>query len=114
MAKLIDWDIDYADEFDVVGFIACTDKQYEKMYQDSLDAFKEREESYEDKSSAFPIEIYFGTNEAITFESQEDYFNSFQVESISDEELKVLQKIFGGSLDNPVYYGTGNFFPYEH
>jgi hypothetical protein len=30
MAKLLKWDMNYADEFDVCGFIACTDDQWNK------------------------------------------------------------------------------------
>lgn len=40
-------------------------------------------------------EFYFGTNEAISYESFKDFSNCFEVKEITSEEYKTIRKIIG-------------------
>lgn len=74
----------YADEFNTEGFIITSEKKWEQH-------LKEVEEQ------EFPLELYFGSNEFLGFDTFADYENSFSVEELSKEEVKVLKKFFGNS-----------------
>lgn len=90
---LLKFEADYADEFDVYGIELVSEKQWEwtlKML-DTVD---------------WPHEKYFGTNEALEFESKEDFLRCFKVITVNDDEASVITKLFGNNYNSSVSYGT--------
>jgi hypothetical protein len=86
MAKvLVKFYADYADEFDVKGFFITTQKKWDKHLEEVNTFFKDRTE---------PVEVYFGTNECIEYDSFEEYKECFTVTPITKEENEVLNKFF--------------------
>lgn len=81
---LIQFSSNYADEFDVEGFIVLPEKEWEAHKAAVALRFEEQEE----------IEIYFGTNESMIYESLDSYLCCFRTTVLSDEEHAVLQKLF--------------------
>jgi hypothetical protein len=80
---LVKFQADYADEFDVYGFTVMTENQYIQFRNDL-------------EKVEWPSENYFGTNEAIVFQSLKDYENAIEVIEIDEKEYQVLEKLFGG------------------
>lgn len=147
---LIKMNANYAGEFDVNGFVAMTEKEYEQSLKHTIKALesffakpegtyegkltveqfnkgrgrytyatidgKYREVTYEDYLAnpsqigqlLFPrtYERYFGTNEALQWESVQDYLSSLEITEISQEEYNTIDKLFGE-------YGT-IFFPLDN
>src|SRR5271157_230915 len=101
---LIQFNADYADEFDIEGFIVMTEEQWE--------AHKALAKTHFDKKATAPLpfplsepdsyenrgrhetEVYFGTNEAMIYESYEDYMRSFKVTPLSVQGYDVLKELF--------------------
>ncbi len=101
---LVRFNRNYADEFDCHGLFICTGEEWYKFrYQPTMwqvdpsqfhDPFdKTRKRSEYDYSTPGVMELYFGTNEAMRFESMEDYFSSFQIEPLTLDEYKILDKV---------------------
>lgn len=81
MSKILaKFDNNYADEFDVSGHKVFELTEWEKHLEFV-------------KTIKFPKELYFGTNEFIDFYDYEDYFRSYKVQPISDEEYETLKKL---------------------
>lgn len=74
----------WADEFDVEGFVVMDASAWEEHK-----ALAKVE--FEKKGS---IERYFGTNESLDFGSLEDYLDSFAVLELTMEEYEVFKKFF--------------------
>ena len=88
MPVLLKWKADWADEFDMVGIILLSDKEW----NDFMEAVKR---------IPYPQEFYFGTNEYYVFESPEELLqgiNSVTDLTLQDEET--LKKFFP-----PLYEG---------
>ena len=83
---------DYADEFDCEGFGVFSKKQWDKLCKDT-------EKVFESKGS---IEVGFGTNEYLEFESYDDWFNTFDIYEVEEAEANLLIKLFGEA------WGTGS------
>lgn len=81
----ITFDGNYADEFDVDGFMVIADEAW-KRYVDSLT----------DEDFGKRNDFYFGSNESLSFEDKANYLSCFDVKKVSDDELVVLKKFFGG------------------
>lgn len=81
---LVKFYADYADEFNVEGAIVTTK---------SPDEFFQKAEGAE-----FPYERYFGTNEAIYFQSFEDYQNAFEFVECTKEFHDEFKKLFGSKF----------------
>lgn len=83
----------YEDEFDVTALWLTTKEEYKNF----LDALKTRNIKED-------TEIYFGTNECITFNSYDDIVNSLTCMNVSDgfydEFLKNIGSTYG-SIDIP-------------
>jgi hypothetical protein len=79
--KVVIFERDYADEFDTYGFATFTEEEYQKFLENI------------DKAD-YPAEYGFGTNEAHEFQDAEDYKSSMRVVDITEEEHKILRKIF--------------------
>ena len=85
---LVKYRDNYSDEFDVEGFAVDDADEWQKH-------LKLIEEAFKDNPGA-SIECWFGTNEAITYESYDDYVEAFEVTPITDAEAATLEKLFGG------------------
>lgn len=79
---LIKYTADYADEFNVDGFWACSEEEFNHHLETAADA-------------DYPCERYFGINESIEYDSFEDYQATLNVVRINDEEFETLIKLFG-------------------
>jgi hypothetical protein len=81
MPKLIKFQEDYSDEFDVYGFVVLTYRQWEQ-YQEMF------------KCLELPKEYYFGTNEMIIFSSPEEIMSSLKVSDMTIQDEISLKKLF--------------------
>lgn len=88
---LVKFEADYADEFDVYGFRVMNESQFQE-FTANLEKIK------------FPQEVYFGTNEAVEFESLDEYKRAFKSKEIDRNEHLVLKRLFGND-----WYGTVDF-----
>lgn len=89
---LVKEDANWADEFDLQGF-----KVFESDSEDSLKSELLSEfvaDRCDDDEDPFPTECYFGTNEAVVVESEEDFFNALTFVEISNDEYNCLIKLF--------------------
>ncbi len=80
----IKFDSNYADEFDVEGFMIVANDVWER-YVNSLT----------DEDFGEHNEFYFGTNESLSFDDKAYYLSSFETKEVSDDELVVIKKFFG-------------------
>jgi len=80
--KLVKFEKDYADEFDVFGMRLMSNKE---LVEYLLTAEK----------ATYPKEMYFGTNEYIDFHNFEALTDSLTVEHLSDEAAQVIQDKIG-------------------
>lgn len=101
---LVRFDSNYADEFDVEGFTFMTETEWEKHKVDAAKCFEEFEKLPQDKygrrlgkygGATDGIEVYFGTNEQMIYETLDSYLSSFKVSEVSEEEAAVITKFFG-------------------
>lgn len=91
MKYLIKFKCNYADEFDTSGFIT----------ESSLEDFNKSMTFVQKYFELYPgveLEVYFGTNEQLTFEDFESYRECFTITEISDEEHETLLKLFTPSV----------------
>ena len=86
MYYLVKFDKDWADEFSVYGFAI-----FEKLEWDNL-LTKLKKNKDQDSGS-----WYFGTNEGWDSETIGDYLRDIEVVSITKDEKKSLERIFGES-----------------
>ena len=77
---LIEFNCDYADEFDVEGFIVMTEAEWA--------AHQAMAKKYFDTHAG--AECYFGTNEACEFSDYDDYMRAFNVNQLTPGEYKML------------------------
>jgi hypothetical protein len=98
MPVLLKYEDDYADEFDVYGFMLMTDEEWNK-FEKVIDCMED-----------FPQEFYFGTNEQIIYENKENVKRAFKPIRISLEDAKVIKKLFGNQYNDDVNFG---FIPYD-
>lgn len=86
MSKLlVTWCGNYADEFDMSGWLVMEQTDYDDMINDLI--------MYEGE-----ISWYFGSNEEMQYESGADLASDFEAEKITDEQAKVLEDLFGGGF----------------
>jgi hypothetical protein len=82
--KLIIWNDDWADEFDIYGISLLTDDLYDKMLKglSSLEAKEEYENLFD--------EVYFGTNEFMEYSLEDMMFYVKGAKDISQEYANIL------------------------
>jgi len=73
----------YSDEFDLTGFLVMTQDEWRKFNKEA-DEFN------------WPQECYFGTNEAVWYDSADDYIRSFTPSPISKAAYDGFKKAVGG------------------
>lgn len=109
---LINFNDNYADEFDVNGFRIATEEEWEQEKESMKAAFAASQEiqdffydpdipSYR-RNYRRTIEMYFGTNEALEWDSYDDAISCFSAVKITEEEAESLNRLL-----NPGNYGYG-------
>ena len=83
--KLVVFQKNYADEFDVYGFTIMDAKEFNDFQLDV-------------NTSEYPVEKYFGTNEYIEFNDVEEVFESLSITDISGEQEDFIESRFGESF----------------
>jgi hypothetical protein len=100
---LVKYDSNWADEFDMSGFIVMPQSKWETHKDKAVRAFKKLEEAplpepdreySRANREARQIEVYFGTNESQIYETVDTYLRSFEVEVLTPEDLKTLERLF--------------------
>lgn len=99
MPVLLTFSENYADEFNIYGFVAISDDEWKE--------YKTKVKKYIGDNG---FEFGFGTNESIEFSDAEHYLDCFEVKKVSDEEFKTLVKLFGASRSKRVEYGLVPFY----
>ena len=93
----------YADEFDIEGFALFKAESEDELKSSLWKSISEnhevedRENEYEegDKHLAGPMEFYFGTNEAVTYNSKEEIFEELGVSEITEAEYNTIKCLLG-------------------
>ena len=98
MAVLVKTDFNYADEFNCREFKVMDDDEYERW----LAAWERKFDA--DKS----VEIYFGTNEALTISSYDEFLAGLEITELAEVERKVFERHFCGDS-----WGTGSVFDFD-
>lgn len=96
---LIKFDSNYADEFDTEGFIVMSELDWLHHIVGVEKQFERRDKDHQpDKwGNREGIEVYFGTNEQIIYETFESYRSSFTTSELSDADFRTLERLFGKS-----------------
>ena len=84
MKYLITEKVDYANEFDLEAFVVLEAQSEQEIKELVL------------KDMEFPCELYFGTNECVDYESEEDFLDTLMIEAISEEKAETLISICEG------------------
>jgi hypothetical protein len=104
---LLTYHQNYADEFDVEGFLVLSESDWEKHKDLAARVFGPKEEAAKKKAEeakkkkeyyydrGVEVEVGFGTNEEVTYHSLEDYLSSFKIKELTPEQYKVLDELFG-------------------
>jgi hypothetical protein len=100
---LVKFDNNWADEFDIKGFVALSKEKWDEYKRKIKETFGENEFNW-----------YFGTNEDLIFEEGAvSYLKSFSESKISKSEFDFLKKKFAHAKDSMVKYGTIPFYSDE-
>lgn len=113
---LINFNANYADEFDIEGFIVMTEKAWEEHKAFAKSLFEKKAagrkaprelpedhtdptywqiyEERRDYERTQETEVYFGTNEFISYYDYEDYMRAFEVTPLSEQGYAVLKELF--------------------
>jgi hypothetical protein len=86
---LIKYKKDYADEFDVKGFMVSNEDDWNKHLSDVKRYFD---------LNPHTVERYFGSNEFVVYNDFEEYKRSFEIVNITSEEAETLNKLFNGTF----------------
>jgi hypothetical protein len=110
---LVKFHSNYADEFDVEGFIVMSTSQWQAHNEGVAKVFENKKANAPPPdpskqwdrrhTDACTVEVYFGTNEQMMYESLEDYMRCFDISSLTDDEVAVLTKLFArgyGEIQN--------------
>lgn len=101
---LIKFEDNYADEFDVYGFVVTTKELYEAHKAKIKRLNRE-------------IEICFGTNESLSWSTPEEFLNSWKVSNLTDAEADVFESNFKSWSHVPgtrASFGMTHFFELEY
>jgi hypothetical protein len=99
---LVKFEANYADEFDIYGFDIMEKSEWEDHLTWVNNITEETDGEYQ-----WPIEEFFGTNEAILFYDYNEYVSCFTVVDITEEEVETIDKFF-------TTYERGNFLQLEY
>lgn len=90
---LVETNFDYADEFDVIGFVIYEDVDVIDNYISNLAAFFEKHDEWE---------RWFGTNEAVTISNIDEYKRGITITEITDEDADVIEQRLGTEYGTPI------------
>lgn len=82
---LVTFSTNWADEMDIAGFRVFTQAEWDAEWS-TLSA------------SAFPMEVYFGTNESNEYDTKEDLQKEYTVTPLTPAEVVLLDRLFGGNF----------------
>jgi len=103
---LVKFQADYAGEFDVYGFKVFPDiKSAERIFKIA--------ELFWVQYPGKLVEFGFGREGWLEARSYKEYRNMFEVIEISEQEAKVLNKLFGNDWDEYADYGLTQIFKFE-
>lgn len=93
---LLKFSADYSDEFFCEGFIAMEKEAWDNHLADVKAMFDSRPliKSHRGEDKPKPIEVSFGTNESIYYESYDEYVSAFISSEITTSEFEVLYRYF--------------------
>lgn len=94
---LVKFERNWADEFDVKGFLIIKKTEWE----DHLNWIRDRMD--------WPQENGFGTNQSIIWVSAKEYLSSFKVVDVSVDEAAIILKYFERASWEKTGYGYGLF-----
>lgn len=98
---LIKFQKDYADEFDVYGFLACHEKEWLHHLEYAKNYFIEQaKEGYDS------VNVCFGTNEEFEYQDIKEYISSYEITEITEEEFNILNKLFPKSSFDKSNFGN--------
>ena len=92
MNILAKWKEDWADEFDMTGFVLLTAEAWNnfKAELDDVD---------------YPVEAYFGTNEFYVFENKKEVLAGFTIKEVFKEDMSALTSLFGKKYNKTISFG---------
>lgn len=97
---LVNYKVDYADEFYVSGMRIFTEDEYNTFVDNQRYAKEvERNGRFEGE-----IEIYFGTNEYLLFESVDEIIRELKVREITEQEFNTLKNLDLSSFGGPAMF----------
>ncbi len=89
--KLVKFKSDYADEFDVYGLKVYNEEEFAKFNED-LNKIK------------YPVEHYFGTNEAVEFYNKDSLLKKYEISDITEDQYNFVKKAIHGYGDSYATY----------
>ena len=101
---LIKFSNNYADEFDVEGFMVWPETKWEKHKAAAARFFAKRntkplpergDPNYRRWRDEREVRVFFGTNEEIIYAGLKDYLGSFKIHELSEPEAATFTKFFG-------------------
>lgn len=104
---LVKYDCNYADEFDLEGFIIMPQLEWLKHITSVQKHFEkwDSEHAPDRWGNREGIEVYFGTNEQVIYEGFESYRRSFTVTDLSDADVETFKRHFGKSYGGHIRHG---------
>ena len=104
---LVSYKEDYADEFYVYGMKIFTEEEY-ASFIDNQKYAKDLERKGEIVTGEFEeIELYFGTNEWLSFETVDEIIRTLDVREITEQEFNTLKNLGLDSFGEQTIF---NFF----
>ena len=102
MPVLVKFSGNYADEFNCETFEIF---ETEEAYNEALSRLRTLVQKY--FSTHNELEVYFGTNEQLTFDSEAEVFRSFKRFDIEETTYSELSSIFDLNISYRDHFGTG-------
>ncbi len=105
---LIKFRNNYADEFDVNGFVVLSESEWETHKKLAAKRFDKVAQVAKNTKpdpitgmipysirKSLEVRVYFGTNEDIVYNDLEDYLNSFTITELTSAQYETLKSLFG-------------------
>ena len=89
---LLQFEDNYADEFDAHGSVIIDEDQYTYLYSVVAQAVNTENYSNLDEDYISAVGVGLGTNEYIEYDDIADFMNQVTCTELTDEEYKVLEK----------------------
>lgn len=94
-------------EKDWDAHVAMATKRFGKLPPDHDRSEKDLDAFFYENRRQKEIDVSFGTNEAVTYSSLEDYMCSFHITELNAEQYQTLQELFGEHTDGYSYEYDG-------